>query len=71
MSGLEWEGKEVTPFSTPNRCYKSMSRPKRNKKLQVMMNEKEYQALAEYAARMGLNMSEIIRDFIKGLETYE
>ena len=48
-----------------------MSRPKRDKKLQVMMNEKEYQALAEYAARMGLTMSEIIRDFIKGLDTYE
>ncbi|CCQ56605.1 MULTISPECIES: hypothetical protein [Crocosphaera] len=48
-----------------------MSRPKRDKKLQVMMNNKEYQALAEYAANVGLTMSEVIRDFIKGLNTYE
>ncbi len=48
-----------------------MSRPKRNKKLQVMMNEKEYQALAEYASKIGLTMSEVVRDFIKGLNTYQ
>jgi hypothetical protein len=50
--------------------YKSMSRPKKEKKLQVMMSEKEYQALAEYAAKMQLTMSEVVRDFIRKLDTY-
>jgi hypothetical protein len=32
--------------------------------------EKEYQALAEHSARTQLTMSEVIRDFIRKLETY-
>lgn len=40
------------------------------KRLQVLMTEKEYQALAEYSARMQLTMSEVIRDFVKRLDTY-
>jgi|LakMenE01Jun11ns_1017448.scaffolds.fasta_scaffold8461740_1 hypothetical protein len=47
-----------------------MSRPKRDKKLQVMMTEKEYEALAVYSAAKQLTMSEVIRDFIRDLETY-
>lgn len=48
----------------------SMPRPLREKRLQVLMTEKEYQALAEYSARMQLTMSEVVRDFIRKLETY-
>jgi hypothetical protein len=40
-----------------------MSRPLKEKRLQVLMTLKEYQALAEYASRMQLTMSEVIRDF--------
>ncbi|WP_226588730.1 hypothetical protein [Microseira wollei] len=40
------------------------------KRLQVLITEKEYQALAEYSARMQLTMSEVIRDFVKRLDTY-
>jgi hypothetical protein len=47
-----------------------MSRLLRTKRLQVLMTEKEYQALAEHSAKTQLTMSEVIRDFIRRLETY-
>jgi hypothetical protein len=50
--------------------FMSMARPIREKRLQVLMTEKEYQALAEYSARMQLTMSELVRDFIRKLDTY-
>lgn len=48
-----------------------MARPKKDKKLQVILAEREYEALAEYAANMQLSMSEVIRDYIKSLVTYK
>ena len=48
----------------------SMVRPKRDRKLQVMLTEKEYDALAEHSAQAQLTMSEVIRDFIRKLKTY-
>lgn len=35
-----------------------------------MMTKKEYQALAEYSVKKQLTLSEVIRDFIRDLETY-
>jgi hypothetical protein len=35
-----------------------------------MITEKEYEALAVYSATKQLTMSEVIRDFIRDLETY-
>jgi hypothetical protein len=48
----------------------SISRPLKEKRLQVLMTPKEYQALAEYAARMQLTISEVVRDFVRRLDTY-
>lgn len=48
----------------------SMSRIVRGKRLQVVLTEKEYLALAEHSARTQLTMSEVVRDFIRSLETY-
>ena len=48
----------------------SMPRPKRDRKLQVMLTEKEYEALTEYSVQMQLTRSEVIRDFVRKLKTY-
>jgi hypothetical protein len=48
-----------------------MSRAKlKEKRLQVLMTPKEYQALSEYATKMQLTISEVVRDFIRKLDTY-
>jgi hypothetical protein len=43
----------------------------KEKRLQVLTTAKEYEALAEYAAKMQLTISEVIRDFIRKLDTFE
>ena len=42
-------------------------RPRRQKLLQVCINDREKEKLTEYAESLGVTASEVIRDFIKSL----
>ncbi|HBK95823.1 MAG TPA: DNA-binding protein [Microcoleaceae bacterium UBA10368] len=41
----------------------------REKKIQFNVNEIEYQRLKEYAAILNVSMAEVLRDYIKSLNT--
>ncbi|MEA5535795.1 hypothetical protein [Crocosphaera sp. XPORK-15E] len=43
-----------------------MSRPK---KIQFNVNEREYETLKEYAEYLNISMAEVLRDYIKSLES--
>ncbi|CAD0232159.1 MULTISPECIES: hypothetical protein [Planktothrix] len=41
----------------------------REKKIQFNVNEREYQQLKEYAESLNISMAEVLRDYIKSLES--
>jgi hypothetical protein len=41
----------------------------REKKIQFNVNEREYQQLKEYAECLNISMAEVLRDYIKSLES--
>jgi|GEM_PF-1207433 hypothetical protein len=41
----------------------------REKKIQFNVNEREYQQLREYAESLNILMAEVLRDYIKSLES--
>ncbi|MDJ0712729.1 MAG: hypothetical protein QNJ54_00715 [Prochloraceae cyanobacterium] len=41
--------------------------PKRTKQVNIRLNDLEYEKLEKYAKKQQITMTEVIRDFIKGL----
>jgi predicted hydrocarbon binding protein len=41
----------------------------RQKKIQFNVNEREYEILKEYAKYLNISMAEVLRDYIKSLES--
>lgn len=42
-------------------------KPKREKRIEIRLNDAEYKALKDYAGSKGMSCAEVLRDFVKGL----
>lgn len=42
-------------------------KPKREKRIEIRLNDLEYKALKDYADRRGMSMAECVRDWVKSL----
>lgn len=43
-------------------------KPKREKRIEIRLNDQEYEKLKRHAQSKGMAIAEVIRDFVKGLE---
>jgi hypothetical protein len=42
-------------------------KPKREKRVEIRLNDAEYKALSDYAQSKNMAIAEVLRDFVKGL----
>ncbi len=43
-------------------------KPKREKRVELRLNDAEYKALSDHAQEKGMAIAEVLRDFVKGLK---